>query len=141
MELNGLNDEEVKVSRKKYGTNNVNNTKSNSFLSLLIESLGDPIIKILLIALMVKLVLMFQDADWFETLGIFIAIFLASLISTISEYGSEKAFKRLQDESSNILVKVKRNGKLLKVNIGEIVVNDLVYLESGDLVPADGNFI
>ena len=141
MELNGLNDEEVKVSRKKYGTNNVNNSKSNSFLSLLIESLGDPIIKILLIALMVKLVLMFQDADWFETLGIFIAIFLASLISTISEYGSEKAFKRLQDESSNILVKVKRNGKLLKVNIGEIVVNDLVYLESGDLVPADGNII
>ena len=137
MGLNGLNDEEVKQSRKKYGTNNVNNTKKNSFLSLLIESLGDPIIKILLIALSVKIVFLFHDADWFETLGILIAIFLASFISTISEYGSEKAFKRLQDESSNILVKVKRNGNLIKININEIVVNDIVILESGDLVPAD----
>lgn len=137
MGLNGLSDEEVKQSRKKYGTNNVNNTKKNSFLSLLIESLGDPIIKILLIALAVKVVFLFHDADWFETLGILIAIFLASFISTISEYGSEKAFKRLQDESSNILVKVKRNGKLIKININEIVVNDIVMLESGDLVPAD----
>ena len=141
MELNGLSDNEVKVSRKKYGSNNVDNAKTNSFFSLLLESLGDPIIKILLIALMVKIVLMFQDADWFETLGIFIAIFLASLISTISEYGSEKAFKRLQEESSNILVKVKRNGVLIKVNIKEVVVNDIVFLESGDLVPADGNII
>ena len=137
MGLNGLSDEEVKQSRKKHGTNNVNNTKKNSFLSLLIESLGDPIIKILLIALAVKVVFLFHDADWFETLGILIAIFLASFISTISEYGSEKAFKRLQDESSNILVKVKRNGMLTKVNINEIVVNDIVMLESGDLVPAD----
>ena len=138
MGLNGLSDEEVKQSRKKYGTNNVNNTKKNSFFTLLIESLGDPIIKILLIALAVKVIFLFHDADWFETLGILIAIFLASFISTISEYGSEKAFKRLQEESSNILVKVKRNGKLTKVNIGDIVVNDIVVLECGDLVPGDG---
>jgi len=141
MELNGLNDNEVKIQRKKYGSNNVSNTKSNSFFSLLLESLGDPIIKILLIALMVKIVLMFQNADWFETLGIFIAIFLASLISTISEYGSEKAFKRLQEESMNILVKVRRNSRLVKINIGDVVVGDIVYLESGDLVPADGFII
>ena len=141
MGLNGLSDEEVKKSRKKFGTNNVSNVKSNSFFSLLIESLGDPIIKILLIALAVKVVFMFRDFDWFETLGIFIAIFLASLISTLSEYGSEKAFKRLQEESSNILVKVKRNSNLIKVNINDIVVGDLVFLESGDLVPADGNII
>lgn len=138
MGLNGLSDDEVKQSRKKYGTNNVSTTKKNSFLSLLIESLGDPIIKILLIALAVKVVFLFHDADWFETLGILIAIFLASFISSISEYGSEKAFKRLQEESSNILVKVKRNAKLIKVNIGDIVVNDIVILESGDLVPGDG---
>ena len=138
MELNGLNDEEVIKSRKKNGSNNIDNTKKNSFLSLFIESLGDPIIKILLIALAVKIVFLFHDFDWFETLGIFIAIFLASFISTISEYGSEKAFKRLQEESSNILIKVKRNGKLRKINIGEIVVDDLVILESGDLVPGDG---
>lgn len=138
MELSGLTDEQVKISRKKYGSNNVNNTKSNSFLSLLIESLGDPIIKILLIALCVKVVFLFRDFDWFETLGILIAIFLASFISSISEYGSEKAFKRLQEESSNIDIKVKRNGKLVNININDVVVNDIVFLESGDLVPADG---
>ncbi|MBQ3021451.1 MAG: calcium-translocating P-type ATPase, PMCA-type [Bacilli bacterium] len=138
MELNGLNDDEVKINRKKYGINNVSNNKNNSFFSLLLESFGDPIIKILLIALAVKVIFLFRDFDWFETLGILIAIFLSSFISTISEYGSEKAFKRLQEESSNILVKVKRNGNLVKVNISEVVVNDIVIVESGDLVPADG---
>lgn len=138
MELNGLTEEEVKISRNKYGTNKVNNTKQNSFISLLLESFGDPIIKILLVALSVKVVLLFKDFDWFETLGILIAIFLASFISSISEYGSEKAFKKLQEESKNILVKVKRNNKLIKVNIEDIVVNDIVHIESGDLIPADG---
>ncbi len=138
MELNGLTDEQVKESKKKYGTNVVDNAKSHSFFSLLIESFGDPIIKILLIALAVKITLLFKDFDWFETLGILIAIFLASFISSLSEYGSEKAFKRLQEESLNIDVKVKRNNKLIKIKISEVVVGDLVCLESGDLVPADG---
>ena len=141
MGLNGLSDEEVKINRKLYGTNSVNSKKQNSFISLLVESFGDPIIKILLVALSVKIVFLFKEFDWFETLGIFIAIFLASFISTISEYGSEKAFKRLQEESSNIEVKVKRNNKLIKVKIEDIVVNDVVVLESGDLVPADGVII
>ena len=141
MDLKGLNDEEVIKNRKKYGSNSIESKNTNSFISLLIESLGDPIIKILLIALAVKVIFLFKDFDWFETLGILIAIFLASFISTISEYGSEKAFKRLQEESANILVKVKRNGKLININIGDVVVNDIVSLESGDLVPADGNII
>ena len=80
MELNGLSDETVKINRKKYGSNQVENTKSHSFFSLFIESFGDPIIKILLIALVVKVVLLFRDFDWFETLGILIAVFLASFI-------------------------------------------------------------
>ena len=138
MELNGLNDEQVKDSRRKYGSNIVNESKQNSFISLLIESLGDPIIKILLIALAVKVVFLFRNFDWFETLGILIAIFLASFISSISEYGSEKAFKRLQEKSQDIKVKVKRNSNLIKIKIKDVVVDDIVYLESGDLVPADG---
>ena len=141
MELNGLSDSEVIQSRRKYGNNTVKETKKNSFISLLIESLGDPIIKILLIALSVKVIFLFQNFDWFETLGILIAIFLASFISSISEYGSEKAFIKLQNKSLDINVKVKRNGNLINVKICDIVVNDLVYLESGDLVPADGKII
>ena len=138
MELKGLNDDTVIKNRKKDGINSVNETKQNSFISLMIESFGDPIIKILLIALAVKVIFLFKDFDWFETLGIFIAVFLASFISSISEYGSEKAFKRLQEQSLNIDVKVKRNGVLTNINIKDVVVEDVVYLESGDLVPADG---
>ena len=138
MVLSGLNDVEVLKSRKKYGENVVLEKKNNSFFSLLLESLSDPIIKILLIALAIKVIFLFKEFDWFETLGIIIAIFLASFISSISEYGSEKAFKKLQEKNSNVMVKVKRNGILKKIGIKDIVVGDIVYLESGDIVPADG---
>ena len=105
----GLNDEEVKISRSKYGKNEFQKQKNNSFIRLLIESLGDPIIKILLIALAIKIIFLFKDFDWYETIGIIIAIFLASFISSISEYGSNKAFERLQNESQMVKVKVYRN--------------------------------
>ena len=136
--FHGLNNDEVELNRKKYGTNSITNVKSKGFFKLLLESLGDPIIKILLIALAIKVVFLFRDSNYFETLGILIAIFLASFISTISEYGSEAAFKRLQEESSKILVKVLRNGKTIEIPIEEVVKNDLVVLESGDRIPADG---
>ena len=99
---NGLTDNEVIVSRKKYGSNELKKTTKNGFVKLLIGTLGDPIIKILLIALAIKTIFLFRSFDWYETIGIVIAILLASLISTISEYGSEKAFERLQEESSQI---------------------------------------
>ena len=86
---NGLSNEEVIKSREKYGNNALVMIKKDSFLKQLIRSLGDPIIKILLIALGIKTIFLIQDFDWYETVGIVIAIFLASFISTISEYGSE----------------------------------------------------
>ena len=92
---NGLTDKEVLSNKNKYGSNAITNTKKNSFISLLIESLGDPIIRILLIALGIKTIFLIKDFDWYETVGIVIAIFLASFISSISEYGSEKAFEKL----------------------------------------------
>ena len=134
----GLSNEEVELNRKKYGTNSITNVKQKGFFKLLLESLGDPIIKILLIALAIKVVFLFQDSNYFETLGILIAIFLASFISTISEYGSEAAFRRLQEESSKISVKVLRNGKVMEIPIEEVVKNDVVVLQSGDRIPADG---
>ena len=138
MNTNGLSNNEVILSRKKYGTNIITTKKPKSFLRQFIETLGDPIIKILLIALVIKTVFLFRDFDWFETLGIMIAIFLASFISTISEYGSEKAFIALQEESSKIKCKVKRNGKLVLLPIDEVVVGDIISLETGDKIPADG---
>lgn len=138
MNLKGLTEAEVLSSRKSYGNNEISKIKQNSFIKLLLESLGDPIIKILLIALAIKIVFLFRDFDWFETIGILIAIFLASFISSISEYGSEKAFRRLSKEASLLNVKVKRNDKILEIPIIDVVKNDLVLLNTGDKIPADG---
>lgn len=135
---NGLTEKEVINSRKENGTNEITKEKQNTFKELFIESLSDPIIKILLIALAIKIVFLFRDFNWFETLGILIAIFLSSLISTISEYGSEKAFSKLQEESSRLKCKVKREGKIKEIYAKEVVLGDIVVLESGDKVPADG---
>lgn len=137
----GLSNEAVEESRKKYGTNEITKQKKNTFLKLLLESLGDPIIKILLIALAIKVVVLFRNFDWYETIGILVAIFLASFISSISEYGSEQAFNRLQEESIKTLVKVKREDGIKEVSINEVVVNDIVLLNSGDKIPADGYII
>lgn len=137
----GLTNEEVIKSKEINGTNNISKVEHNSFFKKFIEALGDPIIRILIIALGIKTVFLIQSFDWFETVGIVIAIFLASFISTISEYGSEQAFIKLQEEASKIKCRVKRNNEVNEINIGEIVVNDIVKLESGDKIPADGILI
>ena len=139
--MNGLTDEEVVVSRKKYGSNNINIKKQNKLIRLIIESLGDPIIKIMLIALSIRFVLLFKDQNWYETLGMLISILLSSLISSLSEYGSNKAFERLQSEYENIEVRVRRNGKNITIKNDEVVVGDIVLLQSGELAPADGTII
>lgn len=135
---NGLSDKEVIENRKKYGNNKIFGKNKNTFFSLFIETLGDPIIKILLIALAVKTIFLFKDFDYFETIGIVIAILVAALISSISEYGSNKAFNRMQEESSKIRVIVKRNNKEIEIPLDEVVVGDLLLLSSGDMVSADG---
>lgn len=137
----GLTDEEVLKSREKNGSNVITNKKKNTFLEMFISSLGDPIIRILIIALGIKLVFLIKDFDWYETVGIAIAIFLASFISTISEYGSEKAFEKLQENASKIKCRLKRNGKVEEINIDDVVVGDIVLLQAGDKVPADGVLI
>ena len=134
----GLSSKEVSINRTKYGSNKLTIKKKNTFIRLVIESLSDPIIRILLIALAIKIVFLFQDSNIFETLGIAVSVFLATFISALSEYGSEKAFEKLSEENSLIKVKVLRDSKKTIINIDEIVVGDIIYLESGDKVPADG---
>ena len=137
----GLSDIEVIEFRKKYGTNEIISKKQNSFINLLIESFGDPMIKILLVALAIKIVFLFKDFDFFETLGIIIAILLSTFISSISEYGSNKAFEKLESVNDNIKIKVLRNNVIKEIFINDIVVNDIIILESGDKIGADGILI
>lgn len=141
MNNNGLSYKEVIINRKKYGSNVISTKKKHTIFKLIIESLNDPIIKILLFALAIKLVLLFDSSDIYETLGIAISVFLASFISVISEYGSEKAFEKLNEENSNIKVKVLRESKKEIININEVVVGDIIFLESGDKIPCDGKII
>ena len=95
MNNNGLTNVEVIKSRQEYGRNVFNKRKKDSFFKLLMETFADPIIKILLIALGIKIVFLIKDFDWYETVGIVIAILVASLISSISEYGSMRALDKL----------------------------------------------
>jgi len=139
--IKGLSDEEVKKSREMNGTNQITEHKRNSLFSLIIESLNDPIIKILMIALGIKVLFLFHDSDIYETIGIIVAIILASVISSLSEYGSEKAFVKLTSMTNKVMAKVFRNSKLVSIPIDDIVVGDSVFLESGDRIPADGEVV
>lgn len=133
----GLCQEEVEESRKKYGANTLSERKSKSFLRCFFENLGDPVIRILLCALVVNLFFVFRGGDIIETLGIAVSIFLATIISTLSERGSEAAFKKLEEECSHALYRVRRDGEIKKVPIEELVVGDWVLIGAGEQIPAD----
>ena len=141
MKYKGLTEEQVVENRHKYGDNKLSEMKKESIFQIFIASLGDPIIKILLIALGIKIILFLDNFDWYETIGITIAIFIASLISTISEYGSEKAFSKLVEEASKLKCRVIRNGIKKEVLIDDVVKDDIISLEAGDKIPADGEII
>ncbi len=134
----GLTDKEVERSRAEHGSNALSQKKQKSFFSAFLSNLGDPVIRILLVALAVNSVFVFWGGDILETVGIGISVFLATLISTLSERGSEAAFRRLSEECSSGKVKVYRNGSLCEADLAEIVVGDRVLVAAGDGIPADG---
>ena len=145
----GLTDSQAEESRRKYGDNSMTEQASESFFDKLKGNLGDPMIKILIVALGVNVLLwilgvagLIEDApEWYEPLGILVAIALATLVSTISEYNNENAFQKLQEEASRIMCKVYRNGDITEVAINDIVVGDAILLQAGDKIPADGILI
>ena len=139
--MNGLTNKEVIQSRNKYGSNTLTKVKKRTLFSLILESLGDPIIKILIIVLAFKIVFLFKNNDWFETIGILIAIILASTIGSFAEYGSEEAFNRLEAEASKKKCNVLRNGKLETISTTDVVVGDIILLSSGNSIPADGYIV
>jgi len=134
----GLTEAEAERSRQLHGTNELSRKKGKSFISHFISNLSDPVIRILLIALVVNLLFVFWGGDILETIGIGISVFLATLISTLSERGSEAAFRRLSEELGRADVRVMRNGKLCRIPINDVVVGDCVLVEAGEGIPADG---
>ena len=135
----GLTSQQVRTSLEKFGNNTLSQPPRDTFLDKLLDNFKDPIIKILLFALFVNVVFVFMGhGDWIETCGIFLAILLATLVSTYSEYSNENAFQKLQEEASRIHCKVWRDGEPVEIHIDDIVVGDAVILEAGDKIPVDG---
>ncbi len=137
----GLNEEQVEESRKRHGRNVLTPPKRTSLWKLYIDKYRDPIIQILLVAAVISLVLAFIEKDFIETIGIFIAIFLATTIGFYFERDAAKRFSILTALGEEQPVKVRRNGKVTQVPRSEIVVGDVILLETGDEVPADGILI
>ena len=134
----GLTEEEAELSRREYGENRLSKRKRKGLLMSFVESFGDPMIKILMLALAVNIIFLFRQSNWFESIGIATAILLATLVSTLSEYGSESAFERLQEEASRIKCRVRRGGTIKEIAVDQVVVGDIVWLQAGDRIPADG---
>ena len=137
----GLTTAQAAASTRQHGTNALTKKAKDGFLKRYISSFGDPIIRILLVALGVNLLLMIRDANWYESAGIAVAVLLATLISTLSEYGSESAFEKLNEEAAHVKCRVRRDGKVVEIPIADIVVGDVVYIQAGERIPADGVMI
>lgn len=136
----GLFDEEVKKSRSIHGDNSLVREKKKSFIRRFFENLGDPIIRILLIALGVQIIFTIGEINYIEIIGIAAAILISTTVSTVSEYRSERAFEKLQGDAMGEC-SVLRGGKIKKIPIDDIVVGDILYLSAGERVPADATVI
>ena len=137
----GLRGDEVLRARREHGENILSRQKRKSFLRQFLGNLNDPVIRILLAALAIHLLLLLGNGDLGETIGIGVAVFLATLISTLSEYGSARAFERLEQDAGGILCRVRRGGTVVQIPIREVVVGDIVLLSAGDAIPADGRLL
>lgn len=143
MKLNGLTTKQVEENRQKYGANTLTQIPPDPLWKKILQGFKDPMIMILLVALLVQVVLFFlKQSEWFEPVGILIAILIANGVSAVSESKQEgKASALKAEEEAKEMAKVIRDGKLQEVHVSEIVVGDIVYLQAGDKLPADGEIV
>ena len=137
----GLTDEQVKQSRAQHGKNVLTPPQRTSLWKLYLDKYRDPIIQILLVAAFVSLILAFIEKNFMETIGIFVAVFLATTVGFYFERDAAKKFNLLTALSEEQPVKVRRNGKVMEIPRHDVVVGDVVLVEVGDEVPADGELI
>ena len=136
--LVGLSQNEVEKSREKHGSNSLDKEKSKGFFRKFFENLNDPIIKVLIFAVIIEIAVSFGNCNYLELFGIISAILIATTVSTLSELGSEKAFKRLKEDEVDNKARVLREGIIKEISPSELVVGDIVYISAGEKVQADG---
>lgn len=143
MKYQGLNAQQVEESRKQYGTNALTTIPPEPLWKKILEGFKDPMILILCVALVIQVILFFFGrAEWYEPVCILIAIMIANGVSSVSESKQEgKASALKEEEEAKETAKVIRDGKLQEIHVSEIVVGDIVYLQAGDKIPADGEII
>lgn len=143
MKLNGLTQSEVEESRKEHGSNALTQIPPEPLWKKILGGFADPMIMILLVALVVQVILFFLGkAEWYEPVGVLVAILIANGVSSISEYKQEgKATALKAEEEAKEMAKVLRDGKLTEVHVSNVVVGDIVFLQAGDKIPADGEIV
>lgn len=143
MNMRGLTAKAVEESRQKFGSNTLTQIPPDPLWKKVLEGFKDPMIMILLVALVIQIVLFFLDqAEWFEPVGVLVAILIANGVASISESSQEgKASALKAEEERKEVTKVVRDGVLTEVHVSEVVVGDIVFLQAGDKIPADGEIV
>lgn len=139
--MKGLTTAQVEESRAKHGTNALTPPKKESMWKLFLEKFTDPVIRILLVAAFLSLGISFVHNEFYETIGIFFAIFLATGVSFWFEMDANRKFDILNQVNDETLIKVYRNGEITEVGKMDLVVGDIVVLETGEEIPADCELI
>ena len=137
----GLTSREVDESRLKHGNNIITPPKDDSAWRLLLDKFRDPIIRILLFAAVLSLAIGFVHRDFTESIGIICAIILATCVGFWFEWDAQRRFRRLNQVNDDIPVKVMREGTIREIPRRDVVVGDVVYIEGGETVPADGELV
>lgn len=137
----GLTSEEVAESRRLHGENVITPPKGDSAWKLFVEKFRDPIIRILLGAAMISLAIAFVERDFTETIGIICAIVLATCVGFWFEWDAMRRFRRLNCVNDDLPVKVWRDGAMCEVPRRDVVVGDVICVESGETIPADGELV
>ncbi|WP_295940769.1 calcium-translocating P-type ATPase, PMCA-type [uncultured Alistipes sp.] len=137
----GLSSEQVAQNRQQYGDNIITPPKDDSVWKLFIGKFNDPIIRILLLAAVLSLVIGFVENNFTESVGIICAIILATCVGFWFEWDAMRRFKRLNQVNDDIPVKVMRGGAMQEIPRRDVVVGDMVYIESGETVPSDGELV
>jgi len=137
----GLTESEVIASRERNGSNTLEREKSKGIFIKFLENLSDPIIRVLMIAVLLEIIFTLGRCNWLEVGGIIAAVIIATAVSTVSEHGSERAFLKMREESENARATVIREGNAADVPVSDIVVGDLLAVSAGQTVAADGVII